>query len=301
MKTNFHIAMLTLCVALASATTALAQGAGGRGRGAAGASGGPPPVQLLGGRFKAYPQDAADRGLPLYNTNCGYCHGERAKGGKSGPDLVVSDVSLHDEDGVGLTAYLKGAKHQAVAKLDLPQSTFYDIAVYIHSRITVAALNRGGDVHPDEVLKAGNAEAGKAYFNGAGGCTKCHSVDGNLKGVGAKYDAVTLQDRIVMPQRGRGGRGAGGRGAPAAATPDPLAITATVTLANGQTFKGLPLRVTDFDVTLRFADGSTQTWARNNGVPKVETTDPLAGHFEIMKKLQDSDMHNLTAYLATLK
>ena len=296
MNTNLKPALLLFCVALAGTTTAFAQGGGGRGRGGAGAAtGGPPPVQLLGGRFKAYPQDAADRGLPLYNTNCGYCHGEHAKGGKSGPDLVTSDISLHDEDGVGIGDYLKGAKHQGVAKLDIPQATLYDIAVYIHSRITTAALQRGGPVHPEEVLKAGNADAGKTYFNGAGGCTKCHSVDGNLKGVGGKYDAATLQDRIVMP---RGGRGGGfGRGG----APDPLAVTATVTLPNGQTVKGLPIRVTDFDVTLRLDDGSTQTWARNNGVPKVDLTDPLAGHVEIMKHLKDSDMHNLTAYLATLK
>jgi mono/diheme cytochrome c family protein len=294
MSPNRKTVLIALCIALAFAGSALAQG-GGRGRGAFAASGGPPP--LLGGRFKAYPQDAADRGLPLYNTNCGYCHGERAKGGKSGPDLVTSDVSLHDEDGAGIGQYLKGATHQGVAKLDLPQATIYDIAVYIHSRITVAALQRGGEVHPDEVLKAGNADAGKAYFNGAGGCIKCHSIDGDLKGVGAKYDAATLQDRIVMP---RGG-GRGGRGAAAVVAPSPTAVTATVTLPNGQTLKGLPLRVTDFDVTLRLDNGSTQTWARDNGIPKVELNDPLAGHVEIMKHLKDSDMHNLTAYLATLK
>jgi len=107
--------------------------------------------------------------------------------------------------------------------------------------------------------------------------------------VGAKYDVATLQDRIVMPRSmGRGG-------------PNPTAITATVTLPNGQTVNGLPIRVTDFDVTLRFDDGSTQTWARDNGVPKVDLHDPLAGHIEIMRTLKDSDMHNLTAYLATLK
>jgi len=289
--------MLLLGIAFLCATSAFSQGGGGRGRGAAGATG---PVQapLAGGRFKTYPQDASDRGLAAYNTSCGYCHGEHAKGGKAGPDLYTSDVTLHDEDGVGMAAYLKGDVHQKAVKTDLPQATVYDIAAYLHSRIIIAALNRGGDVHPDEVLKAGDAKAGEAYFNGAGGCTKCHSVDGNLKGVGAKYDAATLQDRLVMPQRG-GGRG--GRGAPVVVTPNPLAITATVTLPNGQTFKGLPLRVTDFDVTLRLDDGSTQTWARNNDIPKVELTDPLAGHVELMKKLKDSDMHNLTAYLATLK
>jgi cytochrome c oxidase cbb3-type subunit III len=289
MTMNGKPAMLALCIALACAATALAQG--GRGRGAAGASGGPPPVRLIGGRFKVYPQDAADRGLKSYNTTCGYCHGERAKGGNAGPDLITSDVSLHDEDGVGMAEYLKGAVHQKAVKLDLAQSTVYDIAVYIHSRIIVAAINHGGDVHEDEVLKAGDAKAGQAYFNGAGGCTKCHSVNGNLKGVGAKYDPATLQDRIVMP---RGGNGRGG-------APDPNAITATLTLPGGQTVKGLPIRVTDFDVTLRLDDGSTQTWARNNGIPRVDLNDPLAGHVEIMRTLKDGDMHNLTAYLATLK
>lgn len=298
MKRNPDTALRAFCIALAFAATALPQG--GRGRGAAGASGAPAGPALIGGRFKAYPKEASDRGLPAYNTNCGYCHGERGKGGKSGPDLIASDVTLHDEDGAGIGEYIKGATHQGVAKLDLPQATVYDIAAYLHSRVIVAAINRGGDVHPDEVLKAGDAKAGQAYFEGQGGCTKCHSVEGNLKGIGAKYDAATLQDRIVMPQRGRGGRGGRGAVVPAG-PPDPLAITATVTLPDGQIVKGLPVRVTDFDVTLRLADGSTQTWARENGIPKVELTDPLIGHVELMKRLKDSDMHNLTAYLATLK
>ena len=296
MKMNFKPALVALCVALACASTALAQGRGGRG-GAFGGSG-PAGPQLVGGRFKAYPQDAVDRGLTAYNTTCGYCHGARAKGGNAGPDLITSDVSLHDEDGVGMAEYLKGAVHQKAAKLDLAQPAVYDIAAYIHSRIIVAAVTRE-EAHPDEVLKAGNADAGKAYFNGAGGCTKCHAIDGNLKGVGAKYDPITLQDKIVSPRQGggRGGRGGGG----GAAAPNPTAITATVTLPDGKTVKGLPMLVTDFDVTIRLDDGSTQTWARNNGIPKVELNDPLAGHVEIMKKLKDADMHNLTAYLATLK
>lgn len=275
-----------------------AQGAGG-GRGASGArgaSGTPIPVPMAGGRFRIYPQEAVDRGLKSYTTSCLSCHGERAKGGKTGPDLITSEVSLHDEEGIGMAGYLKGAVHQKAAKLDLPQATVYDIASYIHSRVIVAAINRGGDVHQDDILHAGDPAAGKAYFNGAGGCAKCHTTEGNLKGVGAKYDAATLQDKIVMP---RSGRGAGGRGRGNA--PDPMAITATVTLPDGKTVKGIPIRVTDFDVTLRLEDESTQTWARNNGIPKVELTDPLAGHFEIMKKLTDSEMHNLTAYLATLK
>jgi cytochrome c oxidase cbb3-type subunit 3 len=110
--------------------------------------------------------------------------------------------------------------------------------------------------------------------------------------VGGKYDVATLQDRLVMPRAGRGGFGRG-----AAAT----APYATVTLASGQTFKGAPVRITDFDITIRLDDGTVKTWARERGVPKVEITDPLQAHVDIMTHLSDTDMHNLTAYLATLK
>lgn len=285
-----------LIIVLACAAVASGQGRGGRG--AAGASG-PPQPQLIGGRFKAYPQDAVARGTTGYNTTCGYCHGDRAKGGNAGSDLITSDVSLHDEDGVGLAAYLKGDVHQKAAKLDLTQAQVYDIASYIHSRIIYSATTRG-EVQPEEVLKAGNAQAGQTYFNGAGGCAKCHSPTGDFKTIGSKYDAASLQDKIVNPRSG--GRGGGGRGAGgAAAPPDPNAITATVTTRDGKTVTGIPMRVTDFDVTLRFPDGSTQTWTRDNGIPKVERHDPLQAHVDIMTKLKDSDMHNLTAYLATLK
>jgi cytochrome c oxidase cbb3-type subunit 3 len=300
MKSNLRNSMALLCVTLACSAAAFAQG-GGRGRGGAFAGSGAQGPQLIGGRFKAYPADSIERGTAAYNTTCGYCHGDRAKGGNAGPDLITSDVSLHDEDGVGLAQYLKGATHQKAVKLDLQQPAVYDIASYIHSRIIYAANTRG-EVSPEAVLKAGDAKAGEAYFNGAGGCAKCHSVTGNLKGIGAKYDAVNLQDKIVNPRMGGGRGGRGGRGEPGApAPPDPNAITATVTLPDGKTFTGIPLRITDFDVTLRLPDGSTPTWVRENGVPKVERHDPLQTHVDIMTRLKDKDMHDLTAYLATIK
>jgi cytochrome c oxidase cbb3-type subunit 3 len=246
-------------------------GRGGRGGGA------------RGSRFKIYSEDAINRGLPAYNSTCGYCHGDRGKGGNAGPDLIASLVTLHDEDGVEFAKFVRGAAHSKLVKIDASDSQMADIAAYLHSRVIYASGR--GQVHVPEVL-VGNAKAGEQYFNGAGGCNKCHSPSGDLKGVGAKYDPPTLQERLVMP---RGGRGASGRG------------TATLTLPSGETIKGAPLRVTDFDVTLRLADGSTRTWAREHGVPKVEITDPLQAHIDIMTKLSDTDMHNLTSYLATLK
>jgi mono/diheme cytochrome c family protein len=265
-----------MAVALLAGMTVLnAQPAGGRGGGG------------RGGRFKVYPAEEVNRGLATYNSTCGYCHGARGKGGQAGPDLIVSSVTLHDEDGVQLAKHVRGPEHSRVAKFDVVDSQMADIAAYLHSRVIYASGR--GDVRLQEVL-VGDAKAGEQYFNGGGGCNKCHAATGNLKGVGGKYDVATLQDRLVMPRAGRGGFG----------RPE-LAPFATVTLPSGETFKGAPVRVTDFDVVLRLDDGLTKTWARNKGVPKVEITDPLQAHIDLMKRLSDTDMHNLTAYLATLK
>jgi mono/diheme cytochrome c family protein len=275
MKTKSGRSISILAVALlASATVLSAQGGRGGGR---------------VGRFKVYPADAVNRGLPAYNSTCGYCHGARGKGGQAGPDLIVSSITLHDDDGVQLANYVRGPQHSKVAKVEVTDSQMGDIAAYLHSRIIYSSGR--GDVRLAEVL-IGDAKAGEQYFNGAGGCNKCHSPSGNLKGVGAKYDVATLQDRLVMPRAGRGGFGRGAA---------ELAPYATVTLPSGESFKGAPVRVTDFDVVIRLADGSTKTWARNRGVPKVEITDPLQAHLDIMTRLSDTDMHNLTAYLVTFK
>jgi mono/diheme cytochrome c family protein len=261
-------------VLLASEGMLTAQGRGGGAR---------------GGRFKVYSPEAVNRGLPAYNSTCGYCHGARGKGGQAGPDLIASTVTLHDEDGVQLAKYVRGPGHSKVAKVEFTDDQMADIAAYLHSRVIYASGR--GDVRLAEVL-VGDPKAGEFYFNGSGGCSKCHSPAGNLKGIGAKYDVATLQDRLVMPRAGRGGFG---RGSNANA---PYAV---VTLPSGERFKGAPVRVTDFDVVIRLEDESTKTWARERGVPKVEIVDPLQAHIDIMTHLSDTDMHNLTAYLATLK
>lgn len=280
-----------LCLTLAFAALASSQGGpdfpGGPGprggRGGTGGRGNQPPA---GGRFKVYEPAAISRGLPAYTSNCASCHGDSARGGKTGPDLIRSAATLHDTDGVQIGEALKSAVHQNAVKLNLPVDRIYDIAAYLHSRVIESAGR--GQVHTAEVL-VGDVRAGEAYFNGAGRCNTCHSMTGDLKGIGGKFDAAALQERIVMPPR------TSGKGLPA------NSIKATVTPANGSPVAGVLIRVTDFDVVIRLADGSQQSWTRNHGVPKVETTDPLQVHYDIMRTLKDSDMHNVTAYLAGVK
>jgi cytochrome c oxidase cbb3-type subunit 3 len=59
--------------------------------------------------------------------------------------------------------------------------------------------------------------------------------------------------------------------------------------------------ITDFNVTLVDASGIRRTIARDGDVPKVEVADPLAWHIQHLKQLTDKDMHDVTAYLVTLK
>ena len=130
-------------------------------------------------------------------------------------------------------------------------------------------------------MLTGNLEAGRAYFNGAGKCNSCHSPTGDLAGVGRKYNPVDLQQRFLFPRRSK-----------------PLQVT--VTPAGGQPVTGTLERIDDFSVSLREASGEYRSWKRGPDL-KVEIRDPYATHHELLDQYTDTDMHNVVAYLETLK
>jgi mono/diheme cytochrome c family protein len=145
----------------------------------------------------------------------------------------------------------------------------------------------------------GDPKKGEAYFNAT--CSRCHSATGDLKGIGGRYDGFTLQARWLLPRGGRGaGGGRAGRGgaAPASRT---AVTTATVTLADGQKVTGTLDRVDDFSVSLKDASGAYHSFTREGEMPKVEINDPLRVHMDLLAKYTDADIHNITAYLASLK
>jgi cytochrome c oxidase cbb3-type subunit III len=240
---------------------------------------------------------AIDRGRELLATQCGFCHGTNARGGSSGPDLTRSALVQEDEGGKQLGEFLRvGRPDRGMPKFDqLTDAQMSDLAAFLHSAIRANANRRGYRIL--DVL-VGDARAGEAYFNGAGRCSTCHSPARDLRGVGAKYDPPTLQNRMVLPR--------GSVAAPNAPPPPPHldrnAITATVTTAGGEAFTGAIVRLTDFDVTLYDpASGQTRAWLRGGDAPKVVVSDPLQAHVDQLSKWTDADMHNVTAYLASLK
>lgn len=256
--------------------------------------GNPPPsaqrtFKGAGGDYKAYSPEVLAAGLKVYTANCAFCHGGSAKGGETGPSLVRSEVVLHDEDGKLLGAFIHvGRPDRGMPKFDLPPDEVKNIAAFLHDQVRAAA-ERG--TYQILNIVVGDPKAGEAYFNGPGGCLSCHSLDKDLAHVGSRYDPVALQQKIIMPRESR-------RMSSNPAT----AITAKVTAASGNVTEGMVSKIDDFSITLIGADGQTTTIERESDeVPKVELHDPMEGHLELLKKYTDSDIHNLTAYLLTLK
>ncbi len=247
-------------------------------------------------QIQAIPVDqmSADRGAQVFAKSCSQCHGADARGTATGPDLIRSLVVLHDRmqqlHGSEMAAVLKKPNHS----FDLDQTQIADISQFL-TRAINGILRSGYSNQPTNML-SGDSKAGEAFFNGAGGCSKCHSSTGDMAGIATKYDPPTLQQKFVFPNSGRGGRG---RGAAAPATP-PAVSRVTVTPASGQPVTGTLVRIDDFNVSLQDAAGQYHTWTRVPGM-KVEIVDPYAAHVALLDKYTDADIHNVTAYLETLK
>lgn len=252
-----------------------------------------PPRRTSGGtQYPNYDQAAVERGQTLFVSTCGFCHGANAKGGETGPDLLRSVVVLDDENGDKIgQVVLNGRPDKGMPKFNMSREQISDIATFLHQRVKDAAL-RG--TYQILNIVSGDPKAGEAYFNGAGQCTKCHSVTGDLAHIGSKYDAVTIQQKIVMPREGRRRRGA-------APEPEIAPVQVTVIRPSGQTVNGKLDHIDDFTISLTDANGDYQSFVRNGDTPKVELHDPLKVHTDQLMKYTDTDIHNLTAYLVSLK
>jgi cytochrome c oxidase cbb3-type subunit III len=265
--------------------------------------GGPPPGRGGGGMLAgAGPSDkpvvdpaAADRGRKVWASECIDCHGTQARGGDKGPNLVRSVIVLRDRYGSQIGPFLKkGHKLQSgTPSANLTDAQIQDLAHFLRQKVNDGL--RGSPLFQVQNILTGDPKAGAAYFNGDGKCTACHSPTGNLAGIGGRLEPVDIQQRFLFPATGRGGRG---RGAPAG--PNPNAVRVTVTPAGGAPVTGVLVQMDDFYVTLRDADGALQTIRRGPTV-KVEKTDPLAFHNELLDKITDKNMHDVVAYLETLK
>jgi mono/diheme cytochrome c family protein len=281
---------------------------GGRGGGAArGGTSAARPIDITA--KSSFDMASVERGGKIYAEKCASCHGADARGGKlakTDSDLMRSDLVAMDHSGRELPGFLAlGRPDKGMPKFELSHDDGVDLATWLHYQVTVTVARQDYKRHN---VFSGDPKAGEAFFNGpVGKCSTCHSVSGDLKGIGQKTggDAGNMQASIlggsVGGGRGRGRGGfpgggfpGGGRGRGGAAGGN---VTATVTLKSGEKFTGSPVLINDFVVEIHQANGENKTWLRRDGWPQVTEVNRLQAHIDLMKKYTDDDIHNLAAYL----
>jgi len=244
------------------------------------------------------PPEVIARGRAIYDTDCRSCHGPDLRGGeRGGPNLLRSAVMLNDRNGEMLEPVLRGS-HKDRVSANLTAEDVRAVSAHIHSILALAPGQGAPPPGPPIELKVlvGDAAAGEKYF--AAKCGSCHSAAGDLKGIGARdLGPAQLQNLWI----------AGGRGAApgAAARPAPMTtrreVTVVITLPNGEKVEGRLERIDDFMVSLTQADGTLRSFRRNAEIPKVDVRDPLEQHRNLLPVYTDKDIHDVTAYLSSLK
>ena len=254
------------------------------GRGAA-----PPPAYP-----KRPPADPAvlERGKALYGTNCQFCHGADTRGGDSGPSLLRSQLVQDDRSGELVATVLAAGRPPAMPKFNFSQAQTSDIAAFLHS---FDINSRDPARMRPESIVTGDAKSGEAFF--AKTCASCHSASGDLKGIASKFpDARALQQWWLVP----GGDGRG-RGAPNPLTAKLEPVTATITTPDGRKYEGRLMRIDEFAVSIVESDGTTRSFRRDREVPIVDIRDPLQPHRALLRTYTDRDIHDVTAYLVSLR
>lgn len=266
------------------------------------AAGTPTPAARRFGGFvpgqRRPPGDPAQiaHGKALYGVNCAGCHGVDLRGGDlGGPNLLRSQVALSDQNGELIQPIIEGSRRDAgMPAIPISQEDSSAVAAYIRSVVETI----GSQGRPPSVGKAapsilvGDAHAGQAYFEAK--CASCHSPTGDLQGIAARIaDPKALQTRWVS--------GGGRRFRMATGPPNRRTVMVTVTLASGERIEGPLVRIDDFLVTVALSDGTVRTIRREGDVPKVEVHDPMQPHRDLLAVYTDQDIHDVTAYLVTLK
>ncbi|MBI4903853.1 MAG: c-type cytochrome [Acidobacteria bacterium] len=262
-----------------------------------------PPARRMGGFIPGQQRVAGDpaqleRGKSVYGIGCRSCHGADLRGGDmGGPNLLRSQLCLSDKDGELIIPVIEGSRQSTgMPAIKMSSEDAKAVAAYVRSVLGTI----GGQGMPPSVGKAapsilvGNASEGQAYF--AAKCSGCHSGTGDMQGIASRIaDPKALQNAWV----------AGGArqrfGGPAQSNSRRRTVTVAVTLPSGAKEDGRLVRIDDFTVTLAREDGTTATFRRDGDIPKVEVRDPLKAHRDLLPGYTDKNIHDVTAYLVTLK
>jgi cytochrome c oxidase cbb3-type subunit 3 len=235
---------------------------------------------------QTYPIEQVQAGELRFTSQCGFCHGRDAAGGETGPDLTRSELVAEDLRGDKIGSVIRiGRPERGMPAFDLSDADVGAIVAFLHDQKTKFEALGGGRRAVDAAdLATGDATAGRSYFNGAGGCSGCHSVTRDLAGIATRYKGLALLQRMLYPTAGK---------------PDPARPKVTVTIASGKNISGLLASQDEFTIVVLDAAGARRTFEKDALEFKID--DPMSAHFDQLGKYTDNDMHNVFAYLERLK
>lgn len=219
-------------------------------------------------------------GQALFQQNCAFCHGRDAMGGETGPDLTQSRLVRTDRTGDEIAKVIhEGRPDNKMPAFKFSPPEVRSIIAFIHAQQAEAVARPGGRRGVSVAdLQTGDADAGRRYFEGAGGCNKCHSPRGDLAGIASRFEGLELEERMLFP------RGATNR--------------VTVTAPGGEKISGVLAYYDEFTVALRDAQGVYHSWPASRIHYVIDS--PVEAHVALFSKYTDEDVHNLMAYLQTL-
>ena len=236
---------------------------------------------------KTYPPELIQKGTALFRQDCSFCHGRDAGGGESGPDLTRSKLVIADIDGDKIGPVVRnGRPDKGMPPFDRSEEQIASLVAFIHTqqKNAVAASSgpkgsggrKGVDVSD---LQTGNVQAGKQYFEGAGGCAKCHSPAGDLAGVATRFQGLELEEQMLYPKHPKS--------------------KVSVTPSGSEAIEGTLAYLDEFTVALIDASGAYRSWRTRDVQYKVDES--VKSHEDLFSKYTDADVHNLMAYLQTLR
>ena len=230
---------------------------------------------------RSYPPDLVKSGRDLFRQDCSFCHGRDAGGGETGPDLTRSKLVAADVDGEKISIVVRnGRPDKGMPPFDRSEEQIASLVAYIHTQQYRALTRTGGRKGVDVAdLQTGNVEAGKKYFEGAGGCATCHSPTGDLAGINSRLRGLELEEQMLYPKHAKS--------------------KVAVTLASGQIVSGTLAYRDEFTIGMIDSTGSYRSWRTSDVRYKVD--DPANAHVELFSKYTDDDVHNLMAYLQSLR
>jgi mono/diheme cytochrome c family protein len=223
----------------------------------------------------------SEAGGALFLQNCAFCHGRDAMGGETGPDLTESKLVRRDRTGDEIARVIReGRPDNKMPPFNFSPPETRSIIAFIRERVAEAEAHPGGRRGVSVAdLQTGNANAGKRYFEGTGGCSKCHSPTGDLAGIASRFEGLDLEQQMLYP-----------RG---------VKNHVRVTLPSGETIAGVLAYHDEFTVALRDAHSVYRSWATSRVHYEIDA--PVEAHVELFSKYTDDDIHNLMAYLQTLR